>query len=433
MDKFSVHKKLTSAVILMVVSLSLMVTVSLAWFTLSTAPAVESIKLVIGGDNTIKIASNVQETIDGVTVNYPGFFDKVTSLNVEQGALLAPVSTADGVNWFVLNEEMNSSKKEMTSLDDFVLDNQYTYANSKDGGYIYVDFWIQSSLDNCILRLTSGDATGEEVGSYVVQLPSSVKNKKNTTGYSLKDSFKTLSSSVRVGFLVNSDTVNDNAVMTSYMNSTAYDENYKSLKGVYNSNSDYEFTIYEPNGLSHSNEGQSVILTHKGLEFISCGDGEYHITNPIGLNADGEKELMTIADRLIVQTENRWKQNDESLMIDDLYQGYLMSSSHPSLDDFYKNFLHDTYLPYVSSGHIFEDTWNLYIAGDNANVKSQEVLSELDFSNVNQASQIVRLKKNVPQRIRMFVWIEGQDIDCNYFAADKTIALRLELAGSSGE
>ena len=44
---------------------------------------------------------------------------------------------------------------------------------------------------------------------------------------------------------------------------------------------------------------------------------------------------------------------------------------------------------------------------------------------------IVSLKKNVPQRIRMFVWLEGQDIDCTNEAALKTLLLNLELAGET--
>ena len=434
MNNLSVQKKLYSALILMVVSVSLMITVSFAWFTLSTAPAVNNIKVVIGGDNTIKIASNIQETVDGVTVNYPGGFTKVSNFTVDSAALLSPVSTADGVNWFVLKDELKTSQKEVNSLDDFILDTSYSYANTASGGYIYVDFWVLSSLENCVLRLSSGDVSGAETGSYVVQLPSAIKSFTNKTGYELDDSHKTLSSSIRVGFLVNDDTIEDNSVMHSYMNSSSYDENFKALRGIYDQLHDYDFMIYEPNGTSHSNEGQSVVLGDKGLEYVSCEDGEYHVTYPIGIDNSGNREFVNVTDRLVVQTESKWKTDGNSTMIDDLYQGYLLSNEpNKSLDNFYNKYLKGTYLPYVKSGFMFSNTWNLYFAGDSMRVKSKEVLSKLDTSNVVKASSIVRLKKNVPQRVRMFVWIEGQDIDCNYYAADQNIALRLELAGSSGQ
>ena len=44
---------------------------------------------------------------------------------------------------------------------------------------------------------------------------------------------------------------------------------------------------------------------------------------------------------------------------------------------------------------------------------------------------IVDLQKDVPQRIRMFVWVEGQDVDCTNVLADAGLMINLELAGSS--
>jgi len=39
------------------------------------------------------------------------------------------------------------------------------------------------------------------------------------------------------------------------------------------------------------------------------------------------------------------------------------------------------------------------------------------------------LEKNIPQRIRMFIWLEGQDPDCIGFADSVPFAIGLELAG----
>lgn len=424
-------KKLYTSVILMIISISLMVSVSFAWLTLSNAPIVDNIKIVIGGDNTIKIAQNIETEVNDEIINYPGNFEKVSSLDISDNSLLSPVSTADGVNWFVLKDEMKTSQKNISSLEDFELDTELKYANTKDGGYIYVDFWIVSSIDNYILRVTSGDE--DEVGSYALQLPSSVKNFTNETGYNLDDSYQSLASSIRVGFLVNEDQVDGNSDMNSYVNSKYYDDQYTSLRGVYGNDSDYNFLIYEPNGLSHSNEGQSVVLSDNGLEYVSCNDGEYHITKPIGLDFNGDVDLVDIADRLIIQTSNKWKYKNDILVLDDIYQGFLKSNaSDKSIDAFYNDYLKGIYMPYANSGLFLEDTWNLYSLDNYNRVKSQEVLETLRMNNAVISSQIVRLKKNTPQRIRMFVWIEGQDIDCSYYAADKTLALRLELAGSSG-
>ena len=46
---------------------------------------------------------------------------------------------------------------------------------------------------------------------------------------------------------------------------------------------------------------------------------------------------------------------------------------------------------------------------------------------------IVKLKRNTPQRVRMFIWLEGQDIDCRSSGTVRAseLALKIELAGST--
>ena len=44
---------------------------------------------------------------------------------------------------------------------------------------------------------------------------------------------------------------------------------------------------------------------------------------------------------------------------------------------------------------------------------------------------VVELQQNVPQRIRMFVWVEGQDVDCANVMEEAGLMIHLELAGAS--
>lgn len=430
MKKLKITRKLLSSVILVIISITLMVSVTVAWFTLSTSPEITGLKVTIGGDNTILIAQDVTEELsDGSTISYPGYFSKNVTLNSPSNTLLSPVSTADGVNWFI-PEISDDGEMVVDDLDSFDLDTDYYYANTSIGGYAYIDFWVVSPLDSCFLRICSGD---EEVGSYVIQLPESVKNFTNETGYNLSEEYQTLASSLRVGFLVNDDPIETDEEMQAYVNSGHYRNDFKSLKGVYSGKSDYDFLIYEPNGLSHPNEGYSVVLTSKGLESVVCEDGEYWTTKPIGLNEKNERALVDIGDRLVVQTKSEWLKDEYGeMLIEQMYQQYLIANQDQtiSLDDFYENYLQNTYLQYVSSGNLISDTWELYNSGSQK--VSQDEVSILQQSNVVVDSKIVILEKNVPQKIRMFIWIEGQDVDCNYNAAGQTISLRLELAGSIG-
>ena len=57
-------------------------------------------------------------------------------------------------------------------------------------------------------------------------------------------------------------------------------------------------------------------------------------------------------------------------------------------------------------------------------------MGSLKLSGATESTAIVRLEKNVPQRIRMFVWIEGQDVDCTGAEA-VDFAISVELAGST--
>ena len=96
--------------------------------------------------------------------------------------------------------------------------------------------------------------------------------------------------------------------------------------------------------------------------------------------------------------------------------------------------MHENYLQYVDykyDGLFFEDSWDLLNYGD-LRVTDSDAMTILERTNAVQDSYIVLLEKNVPQRIRMFVWIEGQDVDCSSSAAGQSISIRLELSGSTG-
>lgn len=428
--KITFARKMFSSVILVLLSITLMVSVTFAWMTLSEAPEIAGIKLSIGGDNTILIAPDISFlNDDNKIVSYPGFFSKNVTLKSPEDALLSPVSTADGLNWFI-PEISEDGQMQVQNINDFRLDTNLEYANIKDGGYAYVDFWVMSPLDNCVLRLCTGD---EEVGSYVIELPQAEKNFQNKTGYNLEYDYDTLGASIRVGFLVNQDQISTPEEMAAYSKSTGYRNEVRKLQGVYEFERDYQFLIYEPNGLSHPNEGFSIQLGINGLEAVTCNEGEYCITYPIGIDDMNQRSLVTTADHLVVQTKNEWKKDSfGERLIEQMYQDYLKHNPNGTVEDFYQSekYLNNNYLQYITSGNLFKYTWDLYSSG--SQISSEDEISILEQSNVVVDSNIAILKKDIPQKIRMFVWIEGQDVDCNYKAANQAISIRLELAGSTG-
>ena len=70
-------------------------------------------------------------------------------------------------------------------------------------------------------------------------------------------------------------------------------------------------------------------------------------------------------------------------------------------------------------------------AGDDGYLPAAEV-ENLLTSGATDDVYITELEKNAPQRIRMFIWLEGQDADCVASGAGATyFALNLELAGAN--
>ena len=60
-----------------------------------------------------------------------------------------------------------------------------------------------------------------------------------------------------------------------------------------------------------------------------------------------------------------------------------------------------------------------------------EEIAALNQSGATEDVYLTQLTGGVPQRIRMYIWLEGQDVDCINSAAAGSFAISLELAGSN--
>ncbi len=98
------------------------------------------------------------------------------------------------------------------------------------------------------------------------------------------------------------------------------------------------------------------------------------------------------------------------------------------MDLFYGSYLQGQYSPYVNKGSFIKKTTDLYKFGESI---TAEQLDTLDTAGATSDVYIIRLERNIPQRIRMFIWLEGQDVDCTNEASASSIGINIELAGSS--
>lgn len=419
------HIKILASALLIVLSLSMLVMVTFAWYVMSTAPEVSGMQIKIGSD-TIRVAPDCKD--ESGQHHYPGAFQGV--LETDTNAIpenfwgLIPVSTADGKHWFSATYESlenGGDQKEDEYLEDTTLSSANLTARPESGGnYLYLDFWVVAPKDYDLRVSTATRGSGQS-GSYVKVFP---QVKKDDAGnYSLDETQRQAESSLRIGFLVNEDPVSGE----SYKNSTNYDSAYKILKGEYQKpgealpTSQTSFTIYEPNCDWHADTKFS---------------GQYKETQPLAL-VNGKPQPVTLetynGTKLAAQTSATWTQADDgkqtklaqalqTAMLEAKATERSITNGQSAGEYLLNQHLKGQLSGYITSGQFIEKTGTL---------KDETDINTIKQSGATTDAVIVSLKKNVPQRIRMFVWLEGQDIDCTNEAALKTLLLNLELAGKT--
>lgn len=446
--------KLCAVGILAMIALIVAVVSTFAWYSMSGTPEAGGMQLSIGSAGTLSIAPDMTVVTEDGVVHYPGRFSDSLNLSshpsygyLQQIESLAPVSTADGVHWFFPSYyegekgEPAGLQGSLRDISDFMMDDSYSYANlsglpsddSINGSYVMLDFWVMAPMD-CSLRVSYGDGYS---GSYAVSLPYPVLNKDGN--YVLPAPDDALAAAVRVGFLADTRTL-QNASMYTYVNSDAFDDAVHSLRGVYREVGETwdgyspRFAIYEPNGNYHSEEG-SYTLTEEGLNYQICENGSYVKTQAVGY-VDGDTRLVDVTDITAVQTATRWLETGDSLLIQQIFETFMLGESNETdVDVLYEKFC-ARYLgyqcdAYIEKGEFIKMTEALKDACGNDGIADGETVGNLTTAGAVDDVVIVDLQRNVPQRIRMFVWVEGQDVDCSNVLAQTGLLLRLELAGDS--
>lgn len=414
-------------------AMAMIVMSSYAWLTASTSPVAEGIQVAVGGGSTILLAPDV---VNNEGVHYPGAFgatlrlDNLLDADAHSG--LTPVSTADGLNWYLPvyytedDPEVRAETAKAGDLkpyDQFLCDETLTYANlaagdekAAEGSYLYADFWVVSPGSRYELRVsTSNDASG--AGSYVVDLHQVVETED---GFAMQTPEYPASESLRVGFLVNQNAAADSAAAYA---ANGGDQRYTTLRGGYQEAgkqvqpafSYNTFHIYEPNGSSHS----------------ALGETGYIATYPLGRN-DTSVTGIPVGGRLSVQMASQWEKNK----VNDLFTASVKQAQATGTATaadvqarLYKTLAGRS--DYVNKGEFIQNTGKLYENLGQDGTVSWVTLEQMAKAGANESNSIVTLERNVPQRIRMFIWLEGQDADCVSGASVSGFAMRIELAGST--
>lgn len=412
-------------------AMAMIVMSSYAWLTASTSPVAEGIQVAVGGGSTILLASDL---VNNEGVHYPGAFGATLRLDdlldADAHSGLTPVSTADGLNWYLPvyytedDPEVRAETAKAGDLkpyDQFLCDETLTYANlaagdekAAEGSYLYVDFWVVSPGSRYELRVsTSNDASG--AGSYVVDLPQVAETE---VGFAMQTPEYPASESLRVGFLVNQNAAAESAAAYA---ADGGDQRYTTLRGGYQEAGEQvqpafsynTFHIYEPNGSSHTAQRET----------------DYIATYPLGRN-DTSVTGIPVGGRLSVQMASQWEKNK----VNDLFTASVQQAGDTATAAdvqarLYKNLAGRS--DYVNKGQFIQNTDKLYANLKEDHTVSWVTLGNMDKAGANESNSIVTLERNVPQRIRMFIWLEGQDADCVSGASVSGFAMRIELAGST--
>jgi hypothetical protein len=313
--------------------------------------------------------------------------------------------------------------------------------------------------------------TQTQTGSFLIELPTDDENGEISfpSGYT--------AATARVGFLTNTEVLSTDT-MLRYMESSGYDERYKSLRGVYQepgetTEYDTSFLIYEPNATSHPGDADS--------------EGDYIVTSPLAYREDsGTVAETSVQDHLAVQLNSDWirfskeENNTESGAVnseeDDTVSGiesgavdsgednaesgtenseesasvgnvnsaseelvitqmFLAERNSGQSDLTVGKFLEEQtgIGRFVTAGSFFSNTSVLYASLDGNGVARADLLEQLRTAGATDDAILTSLTRNTPQRVRMYIWLEGQDADCaNGVSLEAApIALSIELSGAT--
>ena len=436
-----VYIKLIALSLMLALSVSMVVAATYAWVVLTTSPEVSGLQVTIGGGNTILVAADLTKTVDGTVYHYPDTFSE--SLNFGQhesyaylGTLdgLVPVSTADGVHWFLpsyydgTDEAVKQGKVpvgEIKDVSQVIPEYDRAHANLSgadeetvaEGSYIYLDFWVVSPQTDCTLRVSvPTTANDNEGGTFLLDLPKGVSK---GDGYGLEAGENHVSAMFRVGFLANTDVLVDDS-MVHYLTSPGYDDEYRRLRGSYTEPGMYwgvrdadRFSIYEPNGDYHPGEPEL--------------EGIYLPTEAIAL-VNHVPTAVSVMDRVTVQKKSDWVRLDNGqTFLEQIFQAAITGknlSEEEMTSYFYNTYLQGQVEHFVNKGAFV--TKSAYLTGPID-------LSQVAAAGATDDVYIVRLERDIPQRIRMFVWLEGQDADCVNVTRNSSLVLNLEFAGSTAD
>ncbi len=418
-------RKLLVSLVGMVASASVLVTAGFAWYTLSTNPEISQMQVTLGASEDIWISK------DGT--NFYKHVD-ISDTMSENMNVLRPVSTIDGLTWYVCdyNPATGNIVEDQFFRKQWCIDENHRqegHTHCDNGGfYAYTDIWLKSTKNGAQIRLSIADTNenynAEKIsGSFVMS-------------YAYDGSTVTLiengpETCVRIGMMIMSPTDEQNAIVLGPTEDAKVEK------------PEHTFFIYEPNAdvrslldkqddryLTDIYIANLNIKEHTDIDY-DLSNGQYLQTYPIQqgenvvestefVDSRGILEAASSAvfptERLIVQRAMKWDKKK-------IEEEGLLAQSSFQLTDLLQNkyILRDDKVSgrFVALNSLYSGEKDKYQPVDMEGLQAlpaSQPLCTLDDGKICQ--------------IRLFFWIEGQDLDCWNDVAGINFLARLEFATS---
>ena len=435
---------------------------SLAWFTLSTSPELSDVSVNFMTTEAVRIGT----TNDLSDYN---FYKEIQISNDMAG--LKPISTVDGINWFVCKYDVDGNVLSKDKAEDLGI-SQYEYLKFPLGGnltkedetnnlqatsdsniqvsaadygyYIYKDIYLLSPHGCEIYLVNPYSVDGMEVGKIEGTFVKTYKIEDNE----IKLIDGGADTSIRLGFknlgqVYSASSIPNNATPNKYSNEVSGE------KLIYTDDINEDFIILEPNADMRYRENRLESNTGVYVDTFSLGEtvqnqsqsynqlSGYIQTYPIRINEelvdeaesiDTSKSINSIKEELsridgspnildenslIVQSKSLWNSSEN---IDDINEvSFSRLGKFRSGNEFYTNYRNDNTTEYTIS-----------------NIENTSVTSGFTDANNNIIDNqvpiaITKLTAGIPNKVRVYIWVEGQDVDCwNEIISDK-IMISLEF------
>lgn len=364
----------------LLVSLVLLSVGTFAWFAISKTATISGVTLSIAAANE---SLPFEISIDGenwtTTLDISNVFSDDT--------VLRPISTYDGENWFVATYDANGSVNDFSLLTSDEVNIYSNNGNSENNYYVYTDIYIRTSNESqeyfslVLSNPSSLDSVQEQetnFGTFVLYEPLIDDDDNLITNDAM--------ASLRIGFQVYDQVDADTSVTLIEEDAvTEYEE-------------EGPFYIYEPNADMRSQDFSSyndlsTESTLSNLAYIYSESGDIYTVN---YNEIGEGVQTTVVPQIAedesFELATVGSDTDETVLIQQ----------------------------YTSS-------WDLSELAQGFDSNS---LSEIgDF--VSDTPEMTTVSVGEVKKIRIYFWLEGQDIDCWNQIAGGNIYANLEFTSGN--